>query len=530
MAGNGGGDNLSGWAGDDFIDIRNADGMASAWGNSGNDTLIGSAPREGQIHMGGAEGNDTIIMDMRNYSGVQGHHVYGGPGRDTFKFTNLGKMKTKTVGRIDDFDPYQDRIVVRGKEIDFGKLPDYIKLVEFLDQEWLLIKGRALYAIEGARKGGNERHFSEPPNNFGKLKKTQFTDQKNFVPIDLYSDRLQETDAEVRKAKDVRGSSEADIIYSYEVSSRIEARGGRDVVDAGKGNDTVSGGDGNDLLAGGMDRDIVKGNGGHDRLFGGSQSDRLFGGAGDDRVLGGTSRDRAAGGSGDDDIAGQAGRDRLRGDAGDDTLNGGGGGDTLNGGTGADRLLGRSGNDRIHGANGDDRIAGNGGRDRLEGGGGRDTLMGGAGADRLAGEAGSDKLDGGGGGDRITGGGGNDRIAGGKGGDRLAGGDGADTLSGGGGPDVFVFDRGGTTRWSDTSGSGESRRDDLDTIRNFDIGQDRIDFRNFSGVNDADDVAIRQIDRDTFVLSPGSGDHRIVVDTASAARPGQLGDDDTFLF
>ena len=56
--GNGGSDWIRGWAGDDLLTALDATGKAGLWGHRGDDTLIGSVPGDGQIHMSGAEGDD----------------------------------------------------------------------------------------------------------------------------------------------------------------------------------------------------------------------------------------------------------------------------------------------------------------------------------------------------------------------------------------------------------------------------------------------------------------------------------------
>ncbi|NES02454.1 MAG: hypothetical protein F6K22_06125 [Okeania sp. SIO2F4] len=92
----------------------------------------------------------------------------------------------------------------------------------------------------------------------------------------------------------------------------------------------------------------------------------------------------------DDLISGTALPDSIFGLAGDDTLNGfaerdwvvgGRGNDLLRGGDGDDILEGRLGFDRLLGGDGDDILRGGQGRDFLNGGAGNDTLMGGASID-----------------------------------------------------------------------------------------------------------------------------------------------------
>lgn len=102
--------------------------------------------------------------------------------------------------------------------------------------------------------------------------------------------------------------------------------------------------------------------------------------------------------------------------------------------TGNDTLRGFAGEDTLEGGGGDDLLAGGTGADLLRGGAGRDTLIADAGpgwADTLEGGAGDDSLDGGSGDNELLGGAGNDTLAAGPGRDLLAGGAGDDRLLGG---------------------------------------------------------------------------------------------------
>ncbi|NUB46529.1 M10 family metallopeptidase C-terminal domain-containing protein [Fertoebacter nigrum] len=81
----------------------------------------------------------------------------------------------------------------------------------------------------------------------------------------------------------------------------------------------------------------------------------------------------------------------------------------------------------------------------------------------LTGSAANDLLTGNAGNNTLTGGAGADTLLGGAGNDRLVDGAGADQLSGGLGQDTFVFAADGAT----------------DTVRDFQIGQDRIDLTGF---------------------------------------------------
>lgn len=109
---------------------------------------------------------------------------------------------------------------------------------------------------------------------------------------------------------------------------------------------------------------------------------------------------------------------------------------------------------------GSDVFDGTPGNDRVEGGDGPDLLFGQAGDDQLSGGKGFDLLDGGTGDDTLLGGNGADVLNGGAGDDVIVGGRGFDWVSGGEGQDTFGFDR----------------FDRTDTITDFEVGADLIDF------------------------------------------------------
>ncbi|WP_165978758.1 M10 family metallopeptidase C-terminal domain-containing protein [Antarcticimicrobium luteum] len=127
--------------------------------------------------------------------------------------------------------------------------------------------------------------------------------------------------------------------------------------------------------------------------------------------------------------------------------------------------FGLSGVDVIGGTRRSDLIFGNGDPDELQGKGGPDILIGGAGDNTLYGGGGNDLLVG----DEDV-----DLILGGPGRDTLIGGAGHDRLAGGAGRDVFVI-----------SNNSLDSRPDPDTVRDFEIGKDRIDL---SGLRDKSDA------------------------------------------
>ncbi|MEM7508827.1 MAG: calcium-binding protein [Pseudomonadota bacterium] len=171
-----------------------------------------------------------------------------------------------------------------------------------------------------------------------------------------------------------------------------------------------------------------------------------------------------------DTLLGAGGEDRLVGREGDDWLEGGAGGDILEGGAGRDLASYAQAQHRVY-ADLEGRTVAKGEAkgdqfDSVEG------LLGSAHSDRLRGDAAKNLLIGGAGDDRLFGRKGSDVLDGGEGDDHLFGNAGQDVLLGGDGADTFVYFR------ADESRVGYIRRD---IIKDFEIGQDRIDLSRLAG-------------------------------------------------
>jgi len=280
----------------------------------------------------------------------------------------------------------------------------------------------------------------------------------------------------------------------------LELTGSGDI--GGTGNslaNQITGNSGANVIDGGDGNDVIRGNGGSDDLSGNTGVDQLLGGDGDDTIYGGDANDI------------------LQGNADSDTLYGGAGVDSLDGGTENDFLYGEAGNDKLLGGDGDDQLFGGADNDQLTGGAGADTLTGGTGDDtyivddftdtlvEASGEGsdivrstvtwtlgdnferlildGSDIIDGTGNAlanqitgngarNRLDGGAGADILNGGLGNDTLIGGLGNDTLIGGGGSDVFEIYQESVF----TSSNPGGRSIETDSISDYVVGQDSIDF------------------------------------------------------
>ena len=129
------------------------------------------------------------------------------------------------------------------------------------------------------------------------------------------------------------------------------------------------------------------------------------------------------------------------------------------GGTSLLDVYGHTG--RIEAVGGDDHNA-------FFSGEGDDLLVGGASHDDIFGRAGDDE---------IIGGGGDDDIA---------GGEGDDTIEGGQGFDRFFFEENGGT----------------DTVVDFEIDVDLLDYTSYAGTIGQDDLAVAQFGADTHITAP----------------------------
>jgi Ca2+-binding RTX toxin-like protein len=214
---------------------------------------------------------------------------------------------------------------------------------------------------------------------------------------------------------------------------------------------------------------------------------RIYGTAGGDNLVGTADYDIISAGAGDDVIDGGAGPDKMAGQDGNDTFIGGAGVDYMDGGAGVDTV-----NYQTSGAGVIvDLRSGKGSGGDAEG----DTLVnienlvGSQYADKLFGNDADNRLDGGLGNDRLNGGGGNDVLIGGAGNDQLTGGDNAD---------AFLF---AVRPYGMQSG--------VDTITDFQLGQDVLHFHNpywSTGIDDVSDLAIAQVGNDTVISYGYYGD------------------------
>lgn len=333
----------------------------------GDDILEASVPDSGQVHMFAATGDDWFILDVTKIpgaAGTQGHHAYGGHGQNTFQFINIDQNHSPIVGRLDDFDPTSDHILIEGTEIDLTDLPQTVTLddgssvvvrvveIEHPEligenlgvQNFLAIGDDIFYALEGARdlqngsSGmiGEERHFVLPEalEILREAETVQYVVPDNFVPHAFYEAREDELTLNYapRGEEVLADIGENDAAHMFGGKGNSEAasssgaqimRGspGDDVITGNTGNDSIYGGDGNDLIAGGIDNDEIQGGSGNDSIWGGDGNDSLYGGEGDDFLKGGRGDDLLIGGAGDDVLVGGRGENTLIGGGGEDAVN-----------------------------------------------------------------------------------------------------------------------------------------------------------------------------------------------------------------
>lgn len=346
------------------VDVHSGTGMTAY---AGDDILEGSVPRIGQIHMMASEGDDWMILDttkLVDAVGVQGHHAYGGHGQDVFQFTNIANNAAPIVGRLDDFDPTSDSILIEDTEINLADLPASIGLpngdtvdvrVIAVDhpefsaenlgaQHFLAIGDNIFYALEGARDlqngtsglTGEERHFldADASETLRSAETVQYENPGNFVPRDFYEHRDDDLNLDRKQTGEElwadTGNDSAAHMFGAKSNPDAESSAGAqvmhgstgdDVIDANTGNDTVYGGAGDDLIATGIDNDVADG---------GPGDDMIWGGDGDDTLAGGIGHDYLHGGRGDDVLLGGDGHDTIFGAEGNNTLTGGGGPDAIN--------------------------------------------------------------------------------------------------------------------------------------------------------------------------------------------------------
>jgi Ca2+-binding RTX toxin-like protein len=291
-------------AGDDAVEDDSAVASFTAFGEAGDDALIGGA---GNDVLDGGEGNDALT------GGLGDDRLFGGAGDDTLSGGAGDDVLDGGGGR---------------DALDGGAGADTLAGDADADT---LVGGAGNDTLDG---GAGDDVLDGGAGD-------------DVVSGGDGDDLLQSSQGD-------------DVLHGAAGDDRLLASGGDPVVlDGGDGDDALLGGDADDQLLGGA---------GDDRLDGGAGADVLSGGAGNDAVdygqrvapvfvtIGAGSDDGAAGehdtvegdveqvlgGAGNDVLAAGAGSVQLHGGLGNDTLRGGPGADVLDGGAGDDRIFARS--------------------------------------------------------------------------------------------------------------------------------------------------------------------------------------------
>ncbi len=276
--------------GDDRF-VNNTGYRSLAFGNEGNDTLIGGFTLDdlrggnGDDFLNGRAGDDELHGDYGNDKlvGAAGNDsLYGWFGNDEL-----------LAGSGDDYvSGYVGHDILRG-----GQGDDVIKGHEGND---FLAGGQGNDELYGWT--GNDRLF---------------------------------------------GGAGDDSLSGYHGDDHLVGGNGDDTLKGHEGDDRLYGGQGEDRLYGWHGEDQLFGGKGDDWLSGSFGNDRVHGGEGDDEVHGGAGDDVLIGSWGNDHLVGGDGNDRLNGGQGDDRLCGGAGDDWLIGHEGNDTIMGQSGNDTL---------------------------------------------------------------------------------------------------------------------------------------------------------------------------------------
>ncbi|MEO1265010.1 MAG: M10 family metallopeptidase C-terminal domain-containing protein [Pseudomonadota bacterium] len=298
----------------------------------------------------------------------------------------------------------------------------------------------------------------------------------------------------------------------------------------GAGDDELIGNALANELNAGSGRDTVYGNDGFDTLFGGTSNDTIYGGEGGDTISGGKHKDY---------LYGDGGGDLIHGNSGDDYIYGGDGDDVIYGDSGNDRIEGGAGNDRLIGGSGDDKFTDSAGYDIIDGGSGFDTIDYSGGLTpvhvnletRSAGAPGAGGLDiltsiegvkATTGDDRLFGDNKDNLFLGLEGDDLFWGRAGSDTFKGGAGTDSYYW------IGSDIARDGISMG--VDTIRDFSVGTDILDFSDADSLGEFDLVTEETTEGTLIQVELASGstfdvallEGKFAVDTADMIDDGTL--------
>jgi Ca2+-binding RTX toxin-like protein len=376
----------------------------------------------GGTNYSGTTGDDTISGwggDDLIQLGAAGNHVLdGGDGIDTVSFE--GTAPDFTTGAVVS-------LALQGQEQDTGQ--GHITLTTFEN----LSGSRFGDTLSG--DGGDNvlaGHMGADSLSGGAGNDTLLSD--SFIVVDSHTAGTAGPVIIIQAGNDadtLDGGAGDDLLRGGGANDVLFGGTGDDTLNGGTGDDSLDGGDGIDTVdysdaGNGVVVDLGLGTARKpwidtlsniENVVGSEYADTLTGDAAANRLSGGLGDDTLHGGSGDDVLIGGAGNDTLDGGLGIDTVSyagstvrvnvyladgEGGGGDA-----GADtlvdieNLIGGSGSDDLIGDDANNFFAGGEGHDYMSGGLGDDTLQAQAGDDAIGGGLGNDILDGGEGYDRV---------------------------------------------------------------------------------------------------------------------------------
>lgn len=472
--------------------IRGDSGNNTIYGGGGHDTLIGNSGNDHIIAVGsggmlvGFNGDDNIEATKRNYGQ---YHIYGGNGDDLIEMS----LENRATWGPQGFHVYG------GEGRDIFNFDESEKLAETL----LSRIDDFQYGVDVLKIDGNIIDLFNLPKS---MKVIEFQGQQWLVA-----------------GKAIIGLEGARIIGPGLDEPHFPALPDDILMRPNVGYENpfnfvpITGMHHGNLIA--SMPSMQGGHGGHEIL---SDDEQIHGTDMDDYIAAYTTSSVIHGMAGNDTVNAGQGRDTVFGDAGADQLAGGVDNDVVSGNGGNDILYGGGENDNVSGGGGNDRILGGPDQDRLLGGTGSDNILAGSGNDTLYGGAGNDHCDG-----EL----GNDALYGGDGADTVRGGAGTDTVLGGTGADTFVFHKGDLAVWLKLDGSTEDKLDQLDIIRDFTIGEDRISFAGRSTPIVIDDIRAWATDfhgDDVYIIMIKSTGERLIIETDASWH--QIITEDNFLF
>ncbi|MDB5720920.1 MAG: hemolysin-type calcium-binding repeat family protein, partial [Alphaproteobacteria bacterium] len=226
---------MFGGDGNDLIDATGAAYGFGAYGEAGDDTIVGGTWGPGLLD--GGDGNDTIS--------TAGMPAHGGAGNDTITETGGNSYGASLLGEAGDdiiYGSSQSNTVADGGDGNDTIYGDYPS-----------DPGGAFFGNDYLNGGAGH----------------------DVIYGDLGNDTID-------------GGADDDLLYGGGNNDTINGGSGNDAADGGSGDDSIYGGDGDDLLLSGAGADQLSGEAGNDRLYFGASfgtGDLAAGGVGSDQLI-----------------------------------------------------------------------------------------------------------------------------------------------------------------------------------------------------------------------------------------------------